>query len=130
MERFFSVHVYRTSDDSIHSITHGLDTTNRDDVKNDVRIEEDQTTLTKDTFLDPEYSIREDGHERFKRYETLFLLTALSVCHEMYTANFINIARFPLTYFTASGKSFATEKFDLLFFRAISEKANRSLESN
>ena len=49
----------------------GLDYTNVVDGKKKVLFEADEKTFFKDTFLDSEYSIRQDIHERFKRFSWL-----------------------------------------------------------
>ena len=68
--------IHRTSDDAIRCITRGLDNTNIVDDKMEVHIKADEISFFKDTFLDSDYSIKEDIHERFKRYCILFFSLA------------------------------------------------------
>jgi hypothetical protein len=52
-----------------------LDKTNKVDVQKEVDIKADEVIFLKETFLDSEYNIREDVHEKFKRYKLLSFLS-------------------------------------------------------
>ena len=77
---FIAVYVYSTAEDGTCSITGGLDNTNMVDDKKEVHIDADEKSflILKDTFLDSENSIRQDIHERFKKYFTIFVPDALN----------------------------------------------------